>query len=342
MKKQGDCMARIFQRLSTALVLALSVFLAAPVHAELVQWRHALLLAKGNSGFFWMALEKGFFKKRGLDVEFIQFRGDKDVIRALLAGDVDSAELSPGSSLQAISRGANLRFFGAGQPGFPYALYVRKDITSWEQLKGKTFGVSAPGGVPDIIAREMLSRKGVDPNSIKIVNAGGSAARVQALVAGKVDAAASSSEYAVNADKLGYRVMAYAADVVPEYPSTVFVAEESTLKAKPKAAVQFLAGYMEGLDYAVTHRDETLALAGKMTHKPPNSPELVYTFDDTIKHHYLAIDSKVPRDKIEWLQNVLVKLGAMKKPIDLDKYIDESYRDQALKLVHLVSMTPRP
>lgn len=320
--------------MTRACVLLLVLLFAAPVHAQ-VKWKHALLQAKGNAGFFWMALEKGFFKKRGLDVEFLQLKGDKDVLRALLAGEVDSAEPSPGVSLNAIDRGADLRFIGAGQPGFPYALYVRKDITSWDQLKDKTFGVSAPGGVPEIMARAMLSRKGISSDSIKIVNAGGSGARIQALVAGKVDAAASSSQYAANADKLGIKVMAFAADLVPEYPSTVFVAMQETLKVKREATISFLAGYMEGLDYAVTHRDETLKLAGKMNEKPANDPELVYTFDEAIEKGYLSVKSEIPRDKMDWLQNEELKQGVIRKRIDLDKFIDETYRKEALKRVNL-------
>lgn len=339
MKKQRNEETKVFKRLTTALVVALAVLVAGPVHAQ-VKWKHALLLAKGNAGFLWMALEKGYFKKRGLDVEFLQFRGDKDVVRALLAGEADSAEVSPAASMIAIEHGADLRFFGAVQPGFPYALFVRKDITSWDQLKGKTFGVSGPGSVPEIIARAMLERKGVDDSSIKIVAAGGSGARILALIAGKIDAAASSSQYSADADKRGIKVMGYAADVVPEYPSTVFIAQESTLKAKPEAAVSFVAGDMEGVDYALTHRDETLRLAGKMNHKPADDRELVYTFDEAIKYGFLTNTSEIPRAKIEWLQNLLLKMTKLKKKLDLDKYIDETYRKEALKRVHLSFVKP--
>lgn len=334
MKNQRNEETRVFQRLATTFVVALAVLLAGPVHAQ-VKWKHALLLAKGNAGFLWMALEKDYFKKRGLDVELLQFRGDKDVVRALLAGEADSAEVSPAASMIAIEHGADLRFFGAVQPGFPYALFVRKDVTSWDQLKDKTFGVSAPGSVPEIIARAMLKKKGVDDSAIKIVNAGGSGARVKALVAGKVDAVASSSQYSADADKLGIKVMAFAADLVPEYPSTVFIALDSNLKAKSKAAVSFIAGEMEGIDYALTHRDDTLKLAGKMNKKPANDPELVYTFDEAIKYGFITNKSEIPRAKIEWLQNLLVTTKKLKQKLDLDKYIDETYRKEALKSVHL-------
>ena len=327
---------RLFRCLCAGLTLALTLSFASFASAQ-VKWKHGLVQAKADAGFFYMALEKGFFKKRGLDVEYIDLRGDKDVIRALLAGEMDSAEPQPGASLNAMDRGADLRFIGSSMPGFPYALYVKKDITSWDQLKDKTFGVSSPGSVPDIMAREMMLRKGVDPKNIKIVAAGGSAARIQALVGGKIDATASSTEFIPMIDKLGIKVMGMAADIVPEFPRFTIVARQETLKAKREAAINFLAAYMEGMDYALKHRDETLKLAGKINNKPANDPELVHMYDEVIAKGYLSVTAEIPRAKIDWLQNELLKLGEIRKKVDLDKVIDESYRKEALKRANLSS-----
>lgn len=320
--------------LKTAGASALASLLPPVAFAQAqVKWRHGLVQAKGDAGFFYMALEKGFFRKRGLDVEFIDLRGDKEIIRALLAGELDSAEPNGGATLLAIDRSAPLRFIGSTMPGNPYALYVRKDITSWAQLKGKTFGVTAPGAAPDIIARDMLARNGVDPDSINIVNAGGSGARIQALAAGKIDATASSTQFIPDADRLGIRVMALAADLLPEYPRFLIIAQEKTLKAKREEMINFLAAYMEGLDYSAKHREETLQLAGRLNQKPANDRQLVYIYDEVIAKGYLSVKSEIPRAKLDWLQKEFLKLGLIREKIDLDKFIDESYRKEALKHV---------
>ena len=322
----------VFKYLAAALFLA--VLAATPVQAQ-VKWKHGLLDAKADAGFFWMAKEKGFFKKHGLDVEFIEFRGDKDIIRAMLAGELDSADGTPITELNAIDRGADLRFLGSSMPGLTYALYVNKDIASWDQLKGKTFGVSAPGGQQDIISRDMLARKGVDAESIKLAPSGSSATTLQALIAGKIDATAASSQFVPDADKLGIKVMALAGDIVPEFPRFAIVAQQATLKAKREATINFLAGYMEGLDYAVRHRDETLSLSAKMNNKPANNPQLVYIVDEVIAKGHVSIKLEVPQAKIDWLQGELLKMGdgAIRKKIDLNKFVDESYRKEALKRV---------
>ena len=316
------------------LAALVAAFAFAPAAAQpMVKWKHGILESKADAGFFYMAIDKGFFKRQGLDVEYIELRGERQTVRALLADELDSAETSPGGPLSAIEHGADIRFIGSTMPGLPYALYVRKEIERWADLKGKTFGVSAPGAIPDVIARMMLQRKGVDPNSIKIANAGGSAGRIQALAAGKIDATAAASDFVPDVDKLGIKVMAYAADLVPEYPRYVLTARTETLKQKREQTIGFLTGYMQGLDYALKNRDETLRLTGKMNDKPANDPQFTHLYDEVKAKGYVSVTSEIPRSKMDWLQEEMVRLGDLKKKLDLDKYIDETYRKEALKRV---------
>jgi len=333
-------MKAIIKQPKGAFEAALGIVLAASVAATCVspaaaqqpaKWRHGILESKADAGFFYMAIEKGYFKKHGLDVQYIELRGERQAVRALLANELDSAETSPGGPMSAIEQGADIRFIGSTMPGLPYALYVRKEIKSWEELKGKMFGVSAPGALPDVIARMMLQRKGVDPTSIKLANAGGSAARIQALAAGRIDAAASASDFVPDVDKLGIKVMAYAADLVPEYPRYVITARTETLRQRREHAVSLLAGYMEGLDYALKNRAETLRLTGKMNEKPADNPQFTHLYDEVKSRGYVSVTAEIPRSKMEWLQTEMVRLGDLKKKLDLDKYIDESYRREALK-----------
>ena len=140
----------------------------------LVKWREGIVPFKGDAGFFYMAKEKGFFRKHGIDVEFVQIPGNVKLVRALLAGTVDAIEASPGAMLKAILHAADIQFIGSTLPGLTYAFYVRKDIKDWKDLKGKVIGASSPGSVADIFLRVALKNHGVDTSTITISNAGGS------------------------------------------------------------------------------------------------------------------------------------------------------------------------
>jgi NitT/TauT family transport system substrate-binding protein len=297
------------------------------------KWKHGLVSAKGDAGIYFMAIEKGYFKNHGLDVEFVELRGDADVVRALLADQVDSAEFSPGPSLIANDRGADIRYIGSSMIGYPYALFVRKDINSWEELKGKTFGVSAPGSTPDLIAREMIKRKGVDPNSIQIASAGGTSGRIKALAGGKIDATAASSEYVPEQEKLGIKALGFAKDIVPEWPRFIIGIRKSMLEKRRADAVKFLAGYIEGLNYAMSHRDETLALGAKITKLPPSEPIFAALFDEASKGNYVSPTAEIPTDKLKWLAGVMLEAKKLSKPADISAYLEESVHADALKLV---------
>jgi NitT/TauT family transport system substrate-binding protein len=299
----------------------------------LTKWRHGLVSAKGDAGIYFMAIEKGFFKSHGLDVEFIELRGDADVVRALLAEQLDSAEFSPGPALIANDRGADIMIVGSSMIGYPYALFVRKDINSWAELKGKTFGVSAPGATPDLMAREMLKRKGVDPNSIEIANVGGTTGRIKALSGGKIDATAASSEYIPEQEKLGIKVLGLASEIVPEWPRFTIGIQKKVIEKQRADAVNFMAGYIEGLNYAMSHRDEAIALGAKITKLSATEPIFAAVFDEAAKGKYVSPTAEVPVEKLKWLVGVLHDAKRLSKQLDIAPYIDQSVRADALKLV---------
>ena len=315
---------------TAALLFVLSISASAQT---LTKWRHCLVSAKGDAGIYFMAIEKGFFKNHGLDVEFVELRGDADVVRALLADQCETAEGSPGPDLVAIDRGAPIKFIGSSMIGYPYALYVSKNINSWEDLKGKTLGTSAPGATPELIAREMIRRKGVDPSSLQIANAGGTSGRIKALAGGKIDATAASTEYIPEQEKLGIKVLGLAHEIVPEWPRFLIDVQQKTLAARRDDVVKFIAGYIEGLNYAMSHRDETIALGAKITKIAATEPIFAAVFDEAKKGNYVSPTAEIPVDKLKWLAGVLLEAKKLSKPADIPSYLDESVRVDALKIV---------
>lgn len=316
------------------LAAAAAVLVAGPAAAQsLPKWRHGLVDAKADAGIYYMALHKGLFKKHGLDVEFIEFRGDLFAYRAMVAGQLESSEPSPGAPLASLEKGADFRFIASSMEGYPYALFVRKDIKSWEELKDKMFGVSSPGSTPDLIAREMLRAKGVDPRNIQIANAGGTSARIQALAGGKIDATAAASEFVAMQDKLGIKALGFANELVPMWPRFVIIAPPSVLKNRRADAVKFLAAYIEGLNYAMANREETIALGKKQAKAKGDDPTFATLFDEAKKGKYVSPTGEIPVAKIQWLADTLLNAGEIKKKLDVKTVVDDSIRQDALKLI---------
>ncbi len=79
-------------------------------------WRHGTLVPKGDAGFIYMAAEGGFAKAQGLDLKMQAFQNDPLMMKALIAGELDSYEGSPISPLIAGSKGADVRIPAAPGP----------------------------------------------------------------------------------------------------------------------------------------------------------------------------------------------------------------------------------
>lgn len=297
-------------------------------------WVHAIVKAKADGGFILMAQEKGYYKKQGVHVEIKQFNGSVDLVRAVVSGAVDSVEVSPDPAYDAVARGSDLKIIGSTLPSLTYYLYAKKSIASVADLKGKTIGTSSPGSLPDTFARAVLIQKGLDPKSVDVTSAGSSSERFKALVAGRIDAMASSPEY-VKAAKPSddIHVIAKAQQVVPKYPRFVIVANGKSLHEKPDAAARFLAGEMQGVSYAVHHRSAEMKVAAKAMGVSTDDPALGYDYDVIKKTGAASPTAEIPMDKLRWLQQFRLSLGLQKKKVDLDALTDGSYRKKALDRV---------
>lgn len=294
------------------------------------KWRHGILTAKGDAGFFFMAENKGFYKKHGLDVEIIQFRGSKDLLRALLAGELETADATPSDVTIAFEKNAKIKYIGSTMIGYPYTLYSRKGITKPEDLAGKTMGISGVGSAPHIFGLVMLRELGVKVEDMQLANAGGSGSRMKALIGGRIDVTAGASEYTPKAAEMGFNVLGHAFKLAPLFPRYYITASNETLKTRGDAAVNFLAGQMEGLDYALKHRDETIALTAKINNNKADNPEYSYMFDEIKKNKYISVTSEIARPPLVWMQDMMIELGSQKKKVNIEDFIDDSYRKKAL------------
>lgn len=299
---------------------------------ETVKWKHGMLNPGTESGFLLMAQEKKLFAKYGVELEVVKFSSGQQLFPALIAGQVDSIEGSPGALFPAVAKGADLRIVGSSMPGLSYAIYARSGIDSVEQLKGKTVAISVPNSLPAQVLQGIMLKKNVPLDSVKYVNAGGNADRYKAVVAGTADAAISPTDFVPQAKKDGINVIALSTDILPEFPRFTILANGKSLKDNPQGMIRFMAAQSEGLQYAVDHPDEASALTAKTLGTTPTDPMVTYATDDIIKNKLVAPDLAIPVDETKALQDLLITLGQLKQKINLDDFVDPSYREKALQL----------
>ena len=318
--------------LAAILAAATIGLLSQPAAAQEKVWKHGLLNAKADAGIFLMVSTRDFAAKQGLKLEISQFKDDQIALKALIAGEVDSFEGGPQGVFAADSKGADAKILGCHWIVVPHGIYAKQNIAKIADLKGKSIAVSAPNSMPDMLARSALAKFGVSDTDVKLAAIGSDHDRYQALIGGIVDAAVVSNEYQPVSPK-NIHLLVAGRDAVPNFLRVCIISTAKKLAERGDDAVKFLTAEMNALRFALSNRDATVALTREIIHAKPDDPRPAFVYDDAVEHKAVDPTLPLPAEKIQWIQEQMVKSGKLPKPLDIKVVTAPDYREKALKLV---------
>jgi NitT/TauT family transport system substrate-binding protein len=158
-----------------------------------------------------IARDRGFFREEGLDVEFI-FMKAIQTVQAMLAGGVDFGSAT-GTAISAAVNGADVRVVFALTDKPSFDMIAQSNITNVQQMRGKKLGISAPGSLTEILARQILLVNKIPLDQVTMLSLGTSDVTYVALKAGTIDATMLQVPQNLIAQEEGYRRIASGADV---------------------------------------------------------------------------------------------------------------------------------
>jgi NitT/TauT family transport system substrate-binding protein len=308
--------------------IAFALVLTTTLHAEDL-WRHGTLVPKGDAGFIYMAAEGGFAKAEGLDLKMQAFQNDTLMMKALIAGELDSYEGSPISPLIAGSKGADVKILGCTWPKLTYSLFSHDGIGVIGDLKGKKIGISAPGSLPDVVARAMLKQAGISPSEVSFVAAGSDPERVRALMAKTIDAATSTSDFAARPE-LPLKTLAVASEALPQFIRQCVITRGDLLRSKRTQLVAFVAAEMKAYGFALAHRDKVVSLTRRIAGLPPGDPVADVSYREVVEQRAASPAIEIDLEKLRWLRDLLADDGRMAVKFDPATVTDPSIREAAL------------
>jgi NitT/TauT family transport system substrate-binding protein len=140
-----------------------------------------------------LAESLGEFKKAGVDVEVVQFKGGSESLTAVVGGSADVASGYFDHCVNLAAKGQHLQSFVVYDrfPGLALVISPKHaaEIKSVKDLANKKVGVSAPGSSTDFFLKYLLSKNGVDPNSVAVIGVGLGGSAIAAMEQGQIDAA---------------------------------------------------------------------------------------------------------------------------------------------------------
>jgi NitT/TauT family transport system substrate-binding protein len=272
-----------------------------------------------------IAKDRGFYFKHGLDADLIQVRPNVAII-ALLSGDASYTEVL-GSAIRSAAKGAPIRAISTTIKAPFFSLAAHPQFKSIKDLKGKTIGVNAIGGTNYVSARLVLQNGGLDPDrEAQLIPIGDQKLVYEALKIGRVDAVMATPPYSVILKKEGYPLLGHAADVV----SIPFVGLCTTLQQIQSKRVQVkkvLKAEIEALRYLHGDPKGTIDVIRKR-----------FSMDEPLAAEAYAVvsrayssDGRTPRQALESLLEMEKKDAQVPAHITPDQIYDPSLVEEALK-----------
>lgn len=174
----------------------------------------------------YIAQERGFFRREGLQAELVQVRGNIGVT-ALLSGDAHAIN-NVGTLIRAMERSdLPTKVVSQSLKKNLFWLVTRPEIKSVRELKGRVFGTTTLGGSQHLAAVRFLQRAGLDPDKdITVVIGGDVPAQLQSLLSGAIHLAALSPPTVILArDKFKLRIHGSTLEDVPNLQNGLGVSE---------------------------------------------------------------------------------------------------------------------
>lgn len=244
-----------------------------------------------TAGPLWVGMEKGFFKKYGLDVSALQVRNGQVSLSALMSGDVQAFWPAISSVLSGVSGGAQIGCVASPFNKIARELVVRKEIDSFAALREKVFGVQSIGGGFWLQTMIVLDRLGVEPekNKLQMRVIGDEPTILQALLASNIDAAVMTFASAGVAKRAGLRSLANTADLKVPYQGVGICTRSDRIVNSPDVILRLTKGMIETVAFSQDprHKREVMAVLKKNlrlssdedTEKSYNSLRMVSTLD---------------------------------------------------------------
>jgi NitT/TauT family transport system substrate-binding protein len=249
---------------SALIGLALTASVCSGRAAEKVTLRLDWSYWGGHAPFF-VAVEKGFFARRGLEVAVQDGKGSRITAVVVGEGKDDFGFADSTSVANAISQGLAAKVIAIIMAKNPNGI-VFLEGTKIEQpkdLEGKILGTS-PGGSDATLLEAFLVKNNVDAGKVKLEKMPGDA-KPAALLARKVDGISSQGFYnmpILEAQGARPRALLYADFGLPGVNYGIFTSRKM-INERPDIVRRFLAAALEGWGYAITNTDEAIAILTK-------------------------------------------------------------------------------
>jgi NitT/TauT family transport system substrate-binding protein len=307
-----------------AVAAVAAVTLTLPARAETITVTH------WGSAFYGapyaVAMAKGFFKKRGLDITgILTSAGGGTSVRNTLAGDLPFGEVALPAALMAINSGQPLKMIAGGVESIADILWITQPdspINSIKDIVGKKVSFTSPGSVTNMLILMCLKAANIDRKDVTLLPAGGIGANLSAVLNKAVDAGM-TGEPIWSENKSKVKPAFWTKDCFsPEMTQTVAITTTEFAQTGGDKLRAIIAARREGVEYIMQHPDESADIVAKAYNGDPKLYREVFKNFVAIKYYG---DGRFNFKGMDRMAEGMELVGQLKGKPDWKSMIDPSF-----------------
>lgn len=285
----------------------------------------------------YVALELGYFKDEGLDIELVTGFGSDKTMTAVLSGEADIGLMGPEATVYTYNEGAtdyvvNIAQLTQRAGNF---LVSKKPIDkfSYDMLIGKDVLGGRKGGMPEMVFEYILKKNNIDPASDVFIDQSidfGSTAAAFSGGQGDYTVEFEPSATALETEGDGYVVASLGVDS-GYVPYTAYSSKQSFIEKNPEVIQKFTNALQKGLDYVQNNSPEDIAKVIAPQFKETDLATITkivtrYHDQDTWKDNLVFEE-----DSLTLLQAILSEAGELTKPAPYADIVTTKFAEAAAK-----------
>lgn len=280
----------------------------------------------------YVAKELGFFAKRCIDAEIVEFDGG---LSATNLTAVSQGKVMASLNEVAIQAGLKGQQVWGMAPRLPHVYMVAENIKTAADLKGKRLS-AAGGGVGSFnwrMGREVLKTAGLTVDDAQFVSTG-TAGRLPGLLAGQIDGVALHPEdvFVAQKQKPGLHVLTNLDQLLPLYFFNAYGVASSKI-AEDRALIRdVVATLIETNRFIYGNKDKVLPIMAKATQKEADAT--AYAYDFLTKNCVWSVNTGFNKPRTDWSIQSSIDNKDIEpaQKLTYDQIVAESLGNEALAL----------
>jgi NitT/TauT family transport system substrate-binding protein len=216
----------------------------------------------GMSGAAWaVALDRGFLRDQGLDVEIRSSTGGSADVRNLMAGDLAYVESAVPPVATATRQGAELRMVADNVRSFGSTFWFAKatsPVNSVRDLKGRTLSYSNPQSATHMLAVMLVNKLGLARGDVRLLAGGGMGPQLTLLESGAVDVVTAGNQIFHAAPAGKYKLIGRVAEELPTITNVVGVTTTKAIREQPDVIRRLIAGRRQAVAFIRSNTAEAI------------------------------------------------------------------------------------